>query len=322
MSCERGQATIEWVGLVLLAAVALGVAASAVGLIDGRSFGGFLSHRWVCTVRGSACPDASERRQLVRAYGPTDAELVRRFAPDIVYEPGEREVPVDYRDCRDPACARVPDDRALDAHSTDSGRRVTVFTRVVHRGGRTYAQYWFYYPDSNSTVLGADKLWKALPAVQVGGRRLEKPRYPGFHLDDWEGYEVRVDRDGTTAVRATSHGHLQWCKQPECRSRWGSRTGWTRVSRGSHSGHIPLKRTVTGRPRGGGGRPWAPGGRLHVGYRPQIPGVNLRERTSTSEGQRLVPLETLDHGRYRRRAKGVSPPWQKSHYSDPEGSGS
>lgn len=322
MSSDRGQATIEWVGLVLLAAVALGVAASLVGLVDGRSLGGSLSHRIVCAVRGAACPDGGERRQLVRAYGPSDAELVRRLAPDIVYEPGEREVPVDYRDCRDPACARVPDDRALDVHSTDSGRRVTVFTRVVHRGGRTYAQYWFYYPDSNSTVLGADKLWKALPAVQVGGRRLEKPRYPGFHLDDWEGYEVRVDRDGTTAVRATSHGHLQWCKQPECRSRWGPRTGWTRVSRGSHSGHIPLKRTVTGRPRGGGGRPWAPGGRLHVGYRPQIPGVNLRERTSTSEGQRLVPLETLDHGRYRRRAKGVSPPWQKSHYSDPEGSGS
>jgi hypothetical protein len=322
---ERGQATIEWVGLVLLAAIALGVAAASVGSVDGRSFGGFLSHRIVCAVRGSACPDGADHQRLVRAYGPADAELARRFAPDIVYEPGERQVPVDYRDCRDPACARAPDDRDLDVHTTDSGRRVTVFTRVVHRGGRTYIQYWFYYPDSNSTVLGADKVWKALSTVRVGGRRLVPPRYPGFHLDDWEGYEVRVDRDGSTAVRATSHGHLQWCKQPECRSRWGPRTGWTRVSRGSHSGHIPLDRTVTGRPGGAEGVPGLPGvpeGRVRVRYRPRIPGVNLHERTSTSEGQRLVPLETLDHGRYRRRAKGVSPPWQKSHYSDPEGPGS
>lgn len=322
MSCERGQATIEWVALVLLAAVALGVAATSVALIDGRSFGGFLTHRIVCAVRGSACPDPGDQRELVRAYGPSDAELVRRFAPDIVYEPGERQVPVDYRDCRDPACASTPDDRDLDVHSTAKGRRVTVFTRVVHRGGRTYNQYWFYYPDSNTTALGADKLWQALPETGVGGRRLRKPAYPGFHRDDWEGYEVRVERDGSTAVRATSHGHLQWCKQPECRSRWGPRTGWTRVSRGSHSGHIPLERTVTGQRGGGGGRVGVPRGRLRQGYRPQIPGVNLRERTSTAEGQRLVPLERLDQRRYRRRGKDVSPPWQKPHYSDPEGTGS
>jgi hypothetical protein len=319
---EDGQAVIEWVGLVLLATLLLLAVGASVALMDGRSYGGFLSHRLVCAVRGKACPDGADARRLVRAYGPSDTQLVRRFAPDIVYEPGEREVPVDFRRCRDPGCARTPDDRDLDVHRTDAGRRVTVFTRVVHRGGRTYIQYWFYYPDSNSTVLGADRLWKALPAPGIGGNTLPRPRYPGFHLDDWEGYEVRVDRGGRVRVRATSHGHHQWCKHADCRNEWGPRTGWTRVSRGSHAGHIPVTRVVTGQRGGAGGRAAPLRGHLHVTYLPRIPGIGLRERTSTAEGQRLVPLETLDRRHYRRLAHDISPPWQKRHYRDPAGDGS
>jgi hypothetical protein len=59
-----------------------------------------------------------------------------------------------------------------------------------------------------------------------------------------------------------------------------------------------------------------------VRYLPRIPGVNLRERTSTAEGTRLVPLETLDRRRYLRLGPGVAPPWQKGHYRDPAGDGS
>ena len=130
---------------------------------------------------------------------------------------------------------------------------------------------------------------------------------------------MRIDRDGTIAVRSTSHGHHQWCKQAECRGRWGPRTGWTRVSRGSHAGHIPLERTVTGRRGGGGGRAQAsPRGRLRTRYRPRVPGVNLRERTTTAEGIDLVPLERVDKRGYRRLGEGVSPPWQKRAYDAPE----
>ena len=130
--------------------------------------------------------------------------------------------------------------------------------------------------------------------------------YPGFHPDDWEGHQVRIDRDGTIAVRSTSHGHHQWCKQPECRNRWGPWTGWTRVSRGSHAGHIPLERTVSARD-------------LRRRYRPRIPGPrNLRERTTTPEGIELVPLERIDKRGYRRLGKGVSPPWRKRAYDRPE----
>ena len=149
MRSERGQATIEWVGLVLLASLVLGALAAAVPVIDGRSFGGFLSHRIVCAVKGSACKEND--RSLARAYGEKDAKLLRRFMPGIVYEPGEAQIPVDFRECRSVKCANAPPDRDLDVHRSHAGRRATVFTRVIRRGGRTYLQYWLYYPESNST---------------------------------------------------------------------------------------------------------------------------------------------------------------------------
>ena len=306
MGCERGQATVEWVGLVLAAALALAaMAAVAMHAFDGRSLGGTIAHRLVCAVRGG-CDDGD--RALARTYGARDAELLRRYAPDIVYEPGELQLPVDYRECRRARCARAPDDRDLDAHRTDSGRRATVYTRVIRRHGNTYLQYWLYYPDSNSTFAGSDKLWRIVLAPAKG----RASPYPGYHLDDWEGYQVRIDRRGRTAVRVTSHGHYQWCKQRRCRNRWGAPTGWTRVSRGSHAGHIPLERHAAGVRRARGL------GRFRLRYRARLPGRDMRERTTTADGVRLVPLESIDRRRYRRLAEGIAPPWQKPVYRDPE----
>jgi hypothetical protein len=289
---ERGQAAVEWVGLVLLCAVALGAVAGVAPAPDGRSFGGFLAHRIVCAVKGG-CDDGD--LELARAYGPRDAELVRRYAPGLVYEPGEKQLPVDWRRCRDTDCANAPDDRDLDVQRTDSGGRATVFTRVVRRRGRLYIQYWFYYPDSNTTLAGSDKIWGRSPVAQLVTRLATgKAGYPGFHLDDWEGHEVRVDRDGRVSVRSTTHGGWQWCKSG-CKGKWGPRTGWTRVSRGSHSGHVPTR--------------W--------GLVPMIPGRGLRERTTTAEGLRLVPLERVRRGRYRPLSKGIDPPWRKRAWNDP-----
>jgi hypothetical protein len=316
MRCERGQASIEWVGLVLLASLALGALATAVPVIDGRSFGGFLSYRIVCAVRGHC--DAGDGA-LNRAYGPGDARRARELAPNIVYEPGGPSVPVDFRRCRAHACADAPDDRDLDVHRSSAGSPATVFVRRLRRGGRLYLQYWFYYPDSNSTIGSSDKIWRyGLPVLEGRpGAVLDKHTYPGYHDDDWEGYQVRRDPDGSVWVRATAHGHYQWCKQRSCHNRWGRRTGWTRVSRGSHAGHIPLDRIrrYLVRRRGFPGVPW-----IHTRdrYRARIPGRNLRERTTTAEGIRLVPLETLSTGGYRRLGKDVKPPWEKGVYADPE----
>jgi len=307
MRCERGQATIEWVGLVLLASLALGALATVVPVVDGRSFGGFLSHRILCAIKGK-CDNGDAG--LARSQGPSHAELLRRYAPELVYERGERQVPVDFRTCRARECSNAPDDPDLDVHRSATGEPATAFTNVVRRGGRTYLQYSFYYPDSNSTFAGSDVAWKHSPLRFIGD-------YPGFHKDDWEGYSVRLEADGSAAVRSTSHGHHQYCKQAECRNDWGPSTGWTRVSRGSHAGHIPLDRRV-GRP---GSRPRArpgSGAPRERTYEPQIPGVNLRERTTTGDGLRLVPLEEVKDRPYRRLDKDIKPPWQKSLYSDPE----
>ena len=283
---ELGQASVEWVALVLVCVLALGALLALGPAPESRSLGGFLAHRIVCAVRGG-CDDGE--RALSEAYGERDAAHVRAHAPSLVYERGERQLPVDWRRCRERGCANALDEGGLDVHRSDSGERATVFTRLLRLRGRTYIQYWLYYTDSNTTFAGADRAWEAswlLPRVRelVSG----SDDWPGFHRDDWESVQVRLDPDGSAWVRASSHGHYQGCKEGECRNRWASYEGWARVSYGSHAGHIP-----TG-------------------------GPDPRERTTSAEGLRLIPLETHDTSGYRRRDEDVAPPWRKPVYEDPE----
>jgi hypothetical protein len=180
-------------------------------------------------------------------------------------------------------------------------------------------QYWFYYPDSKTTWAASDKAWEGGWLIpRLAGIVDDAPRYPGFHRDDWEAYVVRLEPDGSAWVRASSHGHWQGCK--ECKNEWTRRTGWTRVSRGSHAGHIPLRLALPeGRYRVHPRQLWVPE-RARPGRRwvPQLPGRDLDERTSTAEGLRLIPLETHDKRGYRPNHDGVSPPWRKDAYRDPE----
>src|SRR3954463_11337894 len=157
MRSEHGQAAIEWTGLVLLVSLALGALPLAGLHVDGRSLGGFLAHRIVCAVKGG-CHDGD--RALARAYGGRDGEPARPPARDIVSGPGDPSLPVDYRRCRSRRCSDAPDDHELDAHRSAKGERATVFVRGLRGGGRTYIQYWFYYPDSNSAWAGSDGLWE------------------------------------------------------------------------------------------------------------------------------------------------------------------
>ena len=81
-------------------------------------------------------------------------------------------------------------------------------------GGPLYLQYWFYYPESFTGGIG----------------RMFGDSWPGYHPDDWEGYQVRVSPGGGVSARATAHGGYG--------SGWGPWTGWMRVSGGSHAGHL------------------------------------------------------------------------------------
>jgi hypothetical protein len=314
---------VEWLGLLLVLALGLGALVALTPLVDGRSLGGFLAHRFVCAVRGG-CSQLDGDAALARAYGPRVAGLVRSHAPGLVYEPGERQLPVDWRRCREPRCATAPDDRDLDVHRSAAGVPATVFTRVLRRGGRTYIQYWLYYPDSNSVVAGSDKAWETLWLLpRLRGIVAAAPGYPGYHRDDWESFQIRLEPDGGTWVRASSHGHYQGCKENECQGRWVGGSGWTRVSRGSHAGHIPFRTELRGPPVAGGWAGKTPGRAApRLRRLPLYPGPDNRERTSTSEGLRLVPLETRAHGRYRRRDDGIAPPWRKDVYDHPESDGS
>jgi hypothetical protein len=289
MHDQSGQASVEWIGLVVLLVLAIGGALTAVPAVDGRSLGGALAHRLTCAVKGGCGDDLSQ------VYGVEDADLVRRHLQGLVFEPGERQIPVDWRSCRAVECAVAPDDRELDVHRSESGLPLTVFTHLIRRGNRRYIQYWFYYPDSNTTWAGSDRIWKHSAVGQIARLVSGSDRYPGFHEDDWEAATIRVEPDGRAAVRVTSHGHWQWCKQHRCVGRWGPVTGWTRVSRGSHAGHV----STDGRP-----------------------GNGLRERTATAEAIRLVPLEGIGKARYRRLDPGISPPWEKDAYVNPEVPGS
>jgi hypothetical protein len=293
---ERGQASVEWIGLLFLVSLALAAALAFAPAVDGRPLGAALARALVCAVKGDCRNDGIALR---RAYGQRDAELVRRHAPNVVYERRTLTLPVDYRHCRSHRCSDAPDDPDLDAHRSARGRhQATAFTRVVHQGGRTYIQYWFYYPDSPSTALHSHGILKTL-----------RIKDPAFHEDDWEGYQMRIDPDGTVSARSTRHGGYASCKGRSELTRWivrhdaavriavgddpcetwGLPNGWTRVSRGSHAGHIPDR----------------------------TPGTGLHERSTTAPGIRLVPLETLDQRAYRPRAEHIKPPWQKDVYNDP-----
>jgi hypothetical protein len=314
---EAGQATVELTALVLFVALALAALVAVAPRFDGRSFGGFLAFRIACAIERD-CQGGDIA--LARAYGERDAALVRELAPNLVYEPGERQIPVDWRLCRRPACAEGPDESDLDVHTSDAGERATAFTRVLRRGGRTYVQYWLYYPNSTSVFPYAQDLWGGLwlsaRARQAG---LPAPAYPGTHRDDWEAYAVQLDPDGEARARASSHRHWQGCKDHRCRNQWTPRTGWTRVSRGSHAGHIPLRhelRAPSRLPPLQRVPPSGPPPRFRDA--PLLPGHDLDERTTTSEGLRLIPLETLDVGGYRPNAEGIDPPWVKDAYWDPE----
>jgi hypothetical protein len=158
---ERGQATIEWTGLLLLVSVLLvGLLAVAGARLPAADLARAIAAKLVCAVRLSdAC---SAQSQLVAAYGPELAAPIAARAPEIVYEEGMTALPVDFRACRERGCGNGPDSGAV--LTSDTGRPATAFVRVVdcraaeprgsgpqrghdcsgEPGGNLYIQYWFY----------------------------------------------------------------------------------------------------------------------------------------------------------------------------------
>ncbi len=305
MRSERGQGTVEWVGtlccvaLLLAGVLIAGVRGPGVGVVEA------VASRILCGV--ALAEGCGDEVGLVAAYGSEVGRVVRAHMPVLVFEQGSRAVPVDFRRCRASSCGDSAEGRLV--RRTEGGLPVTAFVHVVDcrvgqaesseaggadcsgvRAGNLYIQYWTYFADS-ATLRG----------LPVAGER-------GFHRDDWESVQFRIEPDGGVAQRASSHhgynytrGNPNWgadagidplkdlaeaigARDP---NGWGPETGLLFVSGGSHAGNVRALAEVDR---------LTPGRRVHL-----VP---------------LEPIAIADSSAF-----AVSPPWRKRVWRDPEAEG-
>jgi hypothetical protein len=302
MRPSRGQATVEWVALLgLVALLILGMVAAGVG-VPGAGLARALASRLLCAA--AIAERCGDEPALIAAYGDEVGRLVRERMPSLAFEQGSRAVPVDFRRCREPACADGPGSGLV--LRSEAGHRVTAFVHVVDcRGedrvppgaacdgaasGNLYVQYWTYYPDS-ATLRG----------VPIAAER-------GFHRDDWESVQVRIHPDGTVEQRASSHHGYNHSRGI--------------ANAPSDAGIGPLRdlaETVGARPRNGWG-PESPllfvSGGSHAG---NVGGYMDVARLTPGFRVHLIPLEPIAAGA--QDAFAVSPPWRKRVWLDPEARG-
>lgn len=293
---ESGQASAEYAGAVLLLAALFGLVLTVGGpALPGGRLARAVASKLVCVVK-SAGPCGAEATALAarpsptqRAYGAELAAMLAEHAPTIWFEGDDfASLPVDYRECRERSCADTISHGSI--QHTQTGLEPTVFTHVVdcrdvgtaaaaagydcsgERAGHVYLQYWLYYPDSATHGFGD----------------------AGYHEDDWESYQVKVDpATAAASARASSHhGYNGRDGDPvndtgwtDGKPGWDSILGELHVAAGSHAG---MSQAGVGDDR-----------RLEPG------------------NQRLVPLEPIARGGETPGFE-ISPPWQKEVWSDPE----
>lgn len=330
---ERGQGTVEWIGLLLLVSLLLvGLLAATGARLPATDLARAIVARLICAAALS--DSCSTDRELVAAYGLELAAQVEDNAPRILYEDGMTALPVDFRSCRGRACGNGPDSGAV--WKSDTGEPAAAFVHAVDcrdpaaraesaahgfdcsgaRAGNLYLQYWLYYEDSTSLR--------------------DLPGSVGHHEDDWESYQVRI-RPGGTDARASSHHGYNYSGGPGSwpsdaglteRAAWGPATGHLYVSGGSHAGHVhepprfsPL-RAVRAASRAGARLAVRGGSRPRSSARPIRASFTIRSRQSRwTPGDRLelIPIETL--GSARRTRFAIVAPWRKPVFRDPEDEG-
>jgi hypothetical protein len=302
MGSERGQGTVEWVGVLLVVALAM-LGLVAVGVrVPGAALARAVAGRIVCAA--ALADGCGDEPALIAAYGTEVGKLVRRHMPTILFEQGSQALPVDFRRCRSSECGDGAEEGLVDR--TDERLPVTAFVHVVdcrpgaaeraeaagadcsgERAGNLYVQYWTYYADSAT-----------LRDMPVVGDK-------GYHHDDWEGVQLRFGPDGAVDERASSHdgynyarGASNWGSDAGIGplkdlaealgarpgNGWGPETGFLLVSGGSHAGN------TIGRPNSDH---WTPGHRVH-----------------------LIPLEPIAAASLPQFA--ISPPWLKQVWRNPE----
>lgn len=299
---ERGQATVEWVGLLLLVGVVL-AGLFAVGVrVPGAELGRAVASRMLCAV--ALADGCGDEPGLIAAYGTEVGKLVREHMPMLAFEERSRALPVDFRRCRGSTCGDGSA-RGL-VHRTDARLPVTAFVHVVDcregeaepaeaegvdcssvRRNHLYLQYWLYYADS-ATLRG----------VPVAGAK-------GYHRDDWESVQIRIGADGKVDQRASSHHGYNYGRSV---ANWGSDAGLGPLSDAAEA--------IAGREVNG----WGPetglllvSGGSHAGNAAGIPHV---DRFTPGRRVHLIPLEPI--AATDTTIFAVSPPWRKRVWHDPE----
>jgi hypothetical protein len=322
---EGGQSTVEWLGLLMLiTAFLLGVTAGVRSWLPGVKLAETVAMRLLCAAgMSSTCAQSGD---LVAAYGPDLAAAVERNAPEIVYEDGMGALPVDFRACRNQRCGSGPE--SWPVWQSNTGQPAVAFVHVVdcrtglartesashgydcggERAGNLYVQYWTYYAKSS--------FWGDV-----------------VHHDDWEGMQVRITADGIESRATSHHGYnyggspLSWASDLGAihRSAWGSSTGRLYVSGGSHAGHVYENRRISIRRAGRAGAAVAVDAaaaiqrkrpRARIPHHLTLPPAKTRWTPATRLV--LIPIETLDSRARGARFDGITPPWDKDVYSDPE----
>jgi hypothetical protein len=197
---ERGQGTVEYLGL--LAALALLLGLLALGVDSPEVPWARLIH----LPRHHHVDTLDERALRDPVLGP----LLVAAAPAIVLERdayGVDSTIPSPDSCRSLGCARF------------GAASCVLYVHVVHEPSRTIFEYWMYYPTSQTDHL---------PIVAL----------QGYHRDDWEGVEVALTLDGRLdGARASAHlgwnGSAAWWD--EQRDDWAPYTGVVFRAAGSHA---------------------------------------------------------------------------------------
>ncbi|MFM8519415.1 MAG: hypothetical protein ACKOB2_03245 [Solirubrobacterales bacterium] len=300
-----GQASPEWIGLMLALAAALG-ALFVVAAPSAPGFAHSIYRSLLCAASLSGgCP---ERPGLAETYGGEVGRMLESHAPELRLEDGVLGMPVDFRTCRSPDCA---EGSGFDRSGSLAGEPATLFTRVVdcrageadsgsetcdgEASGNLYLQYWAYYPES-STFQGVPLLDRQ-----------------GHHVHDWEMTQVRIEPDGTVSQRTSSHAGYVHGRSA---LNWPSDAGFRSAER--------VLETVGIRERGGWGRwtgRWYVAGGSHAGAASADP--SSHPVTIGRDRIRLIPLERALTGPLARPARfdPITPPWRKRVWTDPETGG-
>ena len=285
-----------------------GVGGAGAARLPARGRARSRSRRWSTAARSVAFwrTGSSARRAAAARTGtprwraptvPPTPALVREHAPGLVYEAGRAPAAGGLR-----ALPRRPAARTRPTTATSTP------TAPTPASGPRSSRAWSGGAAGPTSSTGSTTPTRTPPGRARTGSGAQQapcsadrdvscagPRdYPGFHKDDWEGYQVRIDPDGRAWARASSHGHYQGCKQRLATTAGCGR----RAGPASRAGATPAtSRAVSRRTLRAALQPRCPGGpaRAHLD-RGGPAAVPLETRARAATGRRTTDHAALAQG--------------------------